>query len=97
MSTCAYGCGKNFDHVDDLRPYGFDSAMVCFECAMAAPERAAEAQRRLLAHAATIPAGQGLVVGGGLPCAYGERSFEQGAVRMAVPDFVIQDGSEVPQ
>ena len=37
--TCYY-CKKN----GDLRPYGPRGAMVCFDCAMATPEREAEAE-----------------------------------------------------
>jgi len=35
--------------VDELRPYGFDGAEVCFDCAMATPESKAEAERRMSA------------------------------------------------
>jgi hypothetical protein len=33
------------DETNDLRPYGPNCAMVCFDCAMGTPERKAEAKR----------------------------------------------------
>lgn len=41
MSSCHY-CPKT----TDLRPYGPKGAMVCFACAMGAPDRKAEASRQ---------------------------------------------------
>jgi hypothetical protein len=43
---CHY-CQQPFSDPDDLRPYGPDGALVCFDCAMATPERKAEADRRM--------------------------------------------------
>lgn len=40
---CHY-CNKT----NDLRPYGPKGAMVCFDCAMATPEREAETERNFL-------------------------------------------------
>lgn len=41
MVECYYGCGAT----DELRPYGPDGSDVCFDCAMASPEREAETAR----------------------------------------------------
>lgn len=43
MLGCYY-CKKRGDQVD-LRPYGPKGALVCFDCAMATPERRAEAEQ----------------------------------------------------
>lgn len=42
--TCTY-CGTTHD----LRPYGPRGTMVCFDCAMATPERATETSRNFCA------------------------------------------------
>lgn len=43
MNQCCY-CGNATP--EDLRPYGPKGAQVCFDCAMATPEREAEAKRQ---------------------------------------------------
>ena len=43
MATCHYCPATN-----DLRPYGPKGAMVCFPCAMASPERKAEAEHNFV-------------------------------------------------
>lgn len=68
MNICAYGCGRSFAGPDDLRPYGFGGAMVCFDCAYATPERKAEADRRInLALDAVSAGGASYVVEDGPP------------------------------
>lgn len=42
MITLCKTCNKE----EDCRPYGAKSAMICFDCMMASPEREREAERQ---------------------------------------------------
>ncbi len=55
--TCCY-CDKT----TDLRPYGPNGAMVCFQCAMASPKRKAETERNFALQVKTCGA-EPIVIG----------------------------------
>lgn len=70
MEATCYVCGGPEDLtinpmtrkvVRDLRPYGPSDAWVCFDCAMATPERRAEADRQFSKRVAEIEASGDIV------------------------------------
>lgn len=63
MDRCCY-CRQEFEY-EDMRPYGPDGQLTCFECAMSTPERERTAKCHFNTHIDSCGGGNIVV---GLPC-----------------------------
>lgn len=79
-----YYCPKT----TDLRPYGPNSAMVCFKCAMASPDRAAEAESNFAVQLRAID-GPALIDGteaGPYPLKHGPKGLDKAIAQAVKPE-----------